>query len=246
MLRPGRHTGHAVGSTARRARVIGHGTLATLLSAVWLAVGAPQTGAQAPIPPPQIKVSIQYAGRGKQSTIREFASATPTVVGLVLVNGQPPASTTVQVYEFVPGVGLRLVGTPQTDARGHFSLRLPPGGARIIGAVVQTAVSNKLYEEQRVPVLLRARPRHVRAGGKLHFSGQISGVHTRLLVVLQVDTGRRFRTFELAHGNATGAFTAVFRFSRIRAHYRFRAFVPQQNGFGYAHSASNTVKVRVS
>ena len=89
---------------------------------------------------------------------------------------------------------------------------------------------------------MRAKPRAVRRGQRVRFSGRLRGGPARRarLVVVQAHDGGRWRTFRTARTGRRGRWVTGYRFSSGAAarRYRFRAVVPRQAGYPYVRGTS--------
>jgi len=205
------------------------------------ALGAPNPAAATPI------LRIHFAGQ-HANKIAKPPTARPLILGRLTLRGHGLKTVAVDVYQAIPGHPVQLLASVKTNNRGRFSLRLPTGAPRTIAALYAGMRSNLLYQAQTVPVTLTVHPHLVRPGRAIHFSGSVPALRggTGFVIALQVRRSGKFQTFEVSHTDSHGAFGGAYHFAAGPATYRFRAFVTSQNAFGYAPSASNTVRVHVT
>jgi hypothetical protein len=150
------------------------------------------------------------------------------------------AATRVRGQEWVPR------GQVQTDAKGHFVVRLPKGPTREV-RLSYTNSAPTLVLNVAAPVRLRTNRRATRNGRTIAFNGQISEAGSSLTrVTLQAWANGKwmpFRTVQLRNGrfSARYRFSGTFRTQR----YRFRAVVANDPNFVFASGHSSTVTVVV-
>src|SRR5205807_3271178 len=129
----------------------------------------------------------------------------------------------------------------RTGDDGTWSVRMPPGPARMVRVVYRYVVNDPEYVahvdfEQRVGagVVLEATHR-LHNGQTIHFHGHLLGGYvppTGKLVELQVLIGRRWQDFKGVRSAPDGTFQARRRLTRTTGHvvYAFRAAVRREPG----------------
>jgi hypothetical protein len=168
------------------------------------------------------------------------------IQGVLEQGGHGVPGATVMIDVAPAGGAPAAVGTAVTDKHGDFKFLLPAGGPRTVAVVLGSTVSNGLTVEQGTHIGLKVSPDRVRPGGRVTFTGQIVGVSgPAVLVQLQVRKGAAYQTFLVVRSQPDGSFRGGFRFSSVKARYRFRALVVAQTGFAFARSTSNLVAVTV-
>ena len=152
------------------------------------------------------------------------------------------------------GAPITLAATAITRPSGEFALELPAGPSREV--FVHYARANRVIARHGLLLRSIARPRlGVRpAAGlanhdRLHFSGKLPGPACADRVVkVQARIGRRrWQVFRTGRADADCRFAARYklRATRDARNYRFRALVPQQQGYPYEPGHSRPVKVEV-
>jgi hypothetical protein len=144
--------------------------------------------------------------------------------------------------------------TATTAADGSYALRLAPGPSRevfvhyVVGDSVIARHGLELTSAARPA--LSVRPTHgVRNHDRLYFSGQLPGPACADRVVkVQAKLGKaRWQVFRTDRADASCRFSARYKLhatDRARR-YRFRALVPQAEGYPYERGNSRTVKVKI-
>lgn len=219
-------------------------------------LGYIRTTEQGAAPPPSCSPSSArvQAGLGRATARTIRYGGTATLSGTALdPSGAPAGGATVLILE---GTGwLGEVGRVTAGADGRFSFRLPAGVNRTFRAAfrasagdVALACSNTVALRTRAGVTLKARPRALRFGRTVRFSGKLQGAQAGgKLVVLQAYENRRWRTFKTARTRASGTFSARYRFIRanVSRTVRFRALVRKQARLPYQAGTSKVAKVRI-
>ena len=101
-------------------------------------------------------------------------------------------------------------------------------------------------------VRLSVRPRHVRNGQAIRFTGSLisrPAPPRGKLIEMQVRVGRTWKTFATVRARGPrGVFRFRYRFLRtyVPIVYRFRALSRVEDAYPYASGASRVVKVRVN
>jgi hypothetical protein len=96
----------------------------------------------------------------------------------------------------------------------------------------------------------RVRPRNLRNGHAITFSGRLRGLPpppSGKLVELQVRFPTGWQTFKTIRTDGEGRWSTRYRFSRTRGsvRYRFRARLPREGGYPFDTGVSSSVIVRV-
>ena len=208
-------------------------------------------------------LSARLAAAGKAgSALRVGPGARTRVEGrLVTRSGQPLADREVEVIQD-PAIGTRRISkTVTTDRAGRFrsglfsrvshSVSVRFGGTpRLLGSF-----SGPFDLRVRAKVLFRARPRRLRTGDLVTFTGRVlPGPAARrargnLVKVEYFErSARRWRPVQVTRVRAGGQFRTDYRFRYVTgmARIRFRAELVAARGFPYATTASKPVTVRVS
>lgn len=201
-------------------------------------------------------------GRKSGSALRVASGARTRVEGrLVTRSGQPLAGREIEVVQ-IPAIGSRrLSRTVTTDPSGRFRSGLASRASRSVS--VRFAGTPRLIGSSsgpfdlrvRAKVLFRARPRQLRTGELVTFSGRVlPGPAARrargsLVKVeyLERSTGK-WRPVQVTRVRAGGRFRSGYRFRYVTgtARIRFRAELLAARGFPWATTASRPVTVRVS
>jgi hypothetical protein len=221
-------------------------------------LGYLRTAEQGAAPPPACAPSAARIAIGLGSRVARTIrfGGTATLLGQALgPDGNAAAGATLLILE---GTGaLTEVARVAAGPDGRFSYRLPPGTSRTFRVAyrasasdVALACSNTVALRVRAGVTLRARPRSVRYGRTVRFSGRVQGgalPPRGKLVVLQAYERGRWRTFKTVRTRPSGTFTARYRFVRanVTRTFRFRAVARREARFPYELGSSRTTKVRV-
>ena len=147
-----------------------------------------------------------------------------------------------------------VAATATSGADGGYALELPPGPSREVFvhyvAGDRVVARHGLELDSIARPSLTVRPRHgVRRGRRLHFDGALPGTSCADRVVkVQARIGkRRWQVFRTDRADASCRFTARYRLRATEGAqvYRFRALVPEQDGYPYLRGHSPTAKVAV-
>ena len=191
-----------------------------------------------------------------QVRLRHDRRSHPGVTGkLTGDGGLPLANATVCIAQTprVAGAAEHVVATPETDGDGRFDARLPGRPSREVRVAFwpdEDRVAER-YLRVRVPARprLRVRPKGaLRNGQRAHFRAALPGpVADHRRVSLRVRSGGRWLRVRDGHTNGRGRWQTRYRFRATteRRTYRFRVFVPHQEGYPYAAGRSQVRKVRV-
>jgi hypothetical protein len=152
----------------------------------------------------------------------------------------------------------RVAARGVTAADGSYRLRVPGGpsrrlrvGYRVRSTDPLLACSRALRLFTPARLTLRAKPRAVRAGGRVRLSGRLLGGRVPArgkTVELQAFERGRWRTFETARARRGRRFVARYRFSASAAgrSFRMRARVRPDASYPFSTGHSRSVRVRVS
>lgn len=202
------------------------------------------------------------AGRRSGSALRVSPGSRTRVEGrLVTRSGRPLADREVEVFE-IPAIGRRrLARKVITDRSGRFRSGLASRASRSIsvrfsGTPRLLGSSSGPFDLRvRAKLLFRARPRQLRTGEPVTFSGRVlPGPAARrargsLVKVEYLERStRRWRPVQVTRVRADGRFRTGYRFRYVTglARIRFRAELLAARGFPWATTASKPVTVRVS
>jgi hypothetical protein len=161
---------------------------------------------------------------------------------------------TVCALSRVNGGPITVDATATTAADGSYALRLTPGPSRevfvhyVSGDTV--VARHGLALASAVRPSLTVHPTHgVRNHDRLQFAGRLPGpACTDRLVKVQAKLGKkRWQVFRTDRTDGDCRFTARYklRATKHARRYRFRALVPQAEGYPYLRGNSRTVKVKV-
>jgi hypothetical protein len=208
-----------------------------------LALGAAPYAAASSSTQPALRIA--FAGTHTDAIIAP-PMARPLVRGR-LSGVQQPAGAQVTLIEQTRSGHPQIVRVASANARGTFSVRLPPARTRSVFAVYGSLTSNALTEREAVWVQLRVDRHAIRAAHSVRFRGSLPNAQgIRLLVALQVKRSHGYETFDILRSNTRGEFGGRFPLTIRGAHYHFRAYVPRQVGLALEPGASGSVEVTVT
>ncbi|MGH2975283.1 MAG: hypothetical protein ACRDLL_10510 [Solirubrobacterales bacterium] len=147
--------------------------------------------------------------------------------------------------------GRAFLGIALTNASGEWRFPISAGPSRQLEARYrpdQRELSAEATLHTRVRPTFAVARDMVRNGGYAHFSGQIPGPHNdRVVIVLQVKSGKGWRAFRRYRTRADGRFTVRYRFTRTTTptSYVMRAQVREQVGYPYLQGNSRSLPLRV-
>jgi hypothetical protein len=143
----------------------------------------------------------------------------------------------------------------RTGADGRFEYATTADSSRtlrFLHAATPTALPADAEVTITVPAstTARVRPRNVRNGHAVTFSGRLRGLPpppSGKLVELQVRFRTGWQTFRTIRTHTNGRWSARYRFARTRGvvRYRFRARLPREAGYPFDTGVSKSVSVRV-
>ena len=208
------------------------------------------------------KLSAWFAGRSHRRTSTTVRyGGTATIRGrLETADGAaiPNAVLDVGATHLRTGATQRSAGTVTTDPEGRFAYRPVAGPARrfVFGyrafsldeGFSATAPTRLVV---RPKIALNVRPRRVRNGERVTFSGRLVGGPGRenaTVTLYALTRGARARIpVESMRTNSHGRFRLQYRFRTVtgRARFRFNARIQRQAGYPYASGASSAVSVIV-
>ncbi|MDP9145560.1 MAG: hypothetical protein M3N43_12845, partial [Actinomycetota bacterium] len=150
----------------------------------------------------------------------EFGGSSRIVGQLENRDGQPVAGAAVQVFSSSSTVPEQQVGTVQTNGEGRFSYAAPATASRTY-RLVYGGTPLMLPAQSQVTVLvkagstIRARPRSLRNGRAVRFSGRLLSLPAPAagkLVELQVVLSGSWQTFRTTRTDAHGTWRVRYRF----------------------------------
>ena len=173
--------------------------------------------------------------------------------------GGVPAGTSILVNSQVdrPGAPAKFGRTPLTvDATGRFAYRVPTGPSRTLRFALRVpgsltyACSAPVKVNVKASVTLKSSPRTIRSGGRVRFTGKLSGGYVPKggkVIELQAHERGRWRSITTLRTNAHGAFSYRYRFSFRAAGTTFpvRVRVRHEGTYPFALGYSKSVRVRV-
>jgi hypothetical protein len=169
--------------------------------------------------------------------------------------GQALPNAEIQVYSRSFAAPEQLVGVVRTDSRGRYNFVARASSTRTL-RFVYPGTALLLPAESEVALLVTAastihvRPRSLRNGGSVRFSGRLRSLPTPAagkLIELQVVLSGRWQTFRTTRTSPDGAWTVGYRFRRScgLTQYRFRARLPAEAAYPFATGRTRPVAVRV-
>ncbi len=202
-----------------------------------------------------VTLSAQFAGSQDEKITVPFEHSAEVVGALANGSGEAITGATICVQTQTLGSpqGLAPVATATTDARGHFSYKVPPGPNRtvLVGYrhdTFQLARSVRYYAHAKPTI--RITPSKTRLGGRVRISGKVPGPTAGGRgVVLQASAlhSNVWFQFDRATTNQHGVFSSHYRFDETRrtTTYRIRAEVFKQRGYPWAAGVSRPARVEV-
>jgi hypothetical protein len=154
----------------------------------------------------------------------------------------------------VAGAPIVVGATATTAADGSFALALPPGPSREV--FLHYVVGDSVIAQHGLALTSSVRPRltvhpshGVRNHDRLSFAGRLPGpACVDRLVKVQAKLGKaRWQVFRTDRTDTDCRFAARYKLHATDSarRYRFRALVPQAEGYPYARGDSQTVKVKI-
>ncbi|HEY2638018.1 MAG TPA: hypothetical protein VGI54_11550, partial [Solirubrobacteraceae bacterium] len=185
--------------------------------------------------------------------------ARPFITGrLRQPDGQAIRNASIQVLSRPArdGSRLRVVGHARSNQLGQFRYRVKSGSSRRFRVAyraydLDSTASTKadLKLDVHAGVTLTIRPRAVRNGRSITFTGRLRGGPGQggTLITLQ-ETRPRPLTFLTVHADRHGRFRASYRFryTTRRSLFAFRALVQRQPGYPYLDGRSRALNVLVT
>jgi len=182
------------------------------------------------------------------------AGQRPAVAGYLMLGRKPVRGAMVRAVSRSRGERhFSPAGYARTTRRGHFRLRLRAGTSRKV-RLAYCAPGGGAVKDLRIKVTasssLRANRRSVSNGQKVMFRGRLTGrpvPRVGKLVEVQAFFRSHWRTISTTRTTRTGLWHFAYRFggTRGRVRYRFRAFIPAENGYPYEPGASSPASVVV-
>ncbi|HUA75609.1 MAG TPA: carboxypeptidase-like regulatory domain-containing protein [Solirubrobacteraceae bacterium] len=216
--------------------------------------GAPN-GANASSP---ADLSVRWRGTAKASAVGGFGHARALTGRLTAPGGAPIAGASIEVRATPAYSGARPVAmpSPHTDARGGFTLSVPPGTSsrtlrfayRAHVGDAQPAATRALRLRTPASVALGVYPHGASAGSSIHFRGRLRGGPIprdgKSLVLEAHSPGSGWLQFKVIRTDRRGRFHASYRFKFPGpADYSFRVRCEAESDFPFAAGYSNAVGV---
>jgi hypothetical protein len=200
-------------------------------------------------------LSAHFAENKQDNLTVRYGAAVDVAGTLTDEGGNPVDRATVCLKLTTEGTAQSMtpIGTATTDSQGHFVYAVPPGPNRQL-LIGYRRDSFELTQslDYRVHVLptLKAGPKKLRNGERVHLSGSLPGpsaAHRVVVLQANVPGGKRWITFRKATTGPLGRFKADYHFTSTtrKITYRFRALAPQQAGYPWIQGVSKAVKVTV-
>lgn len=143
------------------------------------------------------------------------------------------------------------LGAAMTGPDGGYRFALAAGPSREITTIYrpdQRQVEARATIQTRVTPTLALRKKVARNGHFATFSGDIPGPHNdKVVVVLQVKSGKGWRAFRRYRTRSNGHFQARYRFAKTHSPttYVMRAQVRETTGYPYLQGSSRAIPLRV-
>jgi hypothetical protein len=175
---------------------------------------------------------------------------------LVNASGHPLAGATVHVYSKPPDGEEQLEGTVTTGPDGHFVYEVEARSSRGFRfAYDGTATILPAGDEAELQVATTStfavKPNHVLNGESVWFSGRVRGrplpAEGKLVELQWLDPNGEWQTFRTIKTTDKGTWKYHYPFDNTCGEvvFRFRAFVPGEEGFPLEPGFSHEVKVKV-
>jgi hypothetical protein len=200
------------------------------------------------------RVRAHLRGLGQSGTIRQGERA--IVDGRLLDDdgaGVAGAEVCVATRAKLAGATERVVATPRTGPDGRFSVRLGAGASREVRVAhwpdEVTVTERYLQLTVQARPGLRLRPRRtLHNGERLRFAVRLHGpAAAGRRVHLKARGGGRWFHVRSGRTNSSGLLRTRYRFRATTGErtYRFRAFVPRQEGYPFAGGRSAVRRAHV-
>jgi len=202
-------------------------------------------------------LTASFAGSNKGEITVPFNHSAKVRGSLTNASGDAISGATVCVQAQTLGVKLPLVPvtTTTTDARGHFTYKVPAGPGRRIGLGYRR---DSFQIDQQLRFRARARPTirlstdQIAAGGRVKISGRVPGPNAGgcgLIFEAAALHSNEWFEFERATTNRRGVYhlSYVFDATTKNTVYKIRAVTQQQGGYPWqsGHSVPAIVRVYV-
>ena len=191
---------------------------------------------------------------GTRATIRSDRSA--RIAGRLTAAGSPVTNAIVCALTRtrLSGQPVTLTATARTDAEGSYTVELPAGASREV--FVHQAWGDRVLTRHGLQLDSEARPtlevlprRTARNRKRLRFTGVLPGpaCANRVVKVQALVGKRRWQVFRTDRADGECRFVARYRLraTHRRRVYRFRAYVPAQEGYPYLPGHSGVERKRV-
>lgn len=203
------------------------------------------------------KLTAHFAGRKGRSLTSRLGRKARMVGRLTDENGRAIAGATLRILGRDQRLGAREadLGGAKTRANGTWGFTLGRSPARKLRIGYHSHVYDVAYAATapltlnvRAAASLRARPRVVRRGARVSFSGRLFGrpiPRGGKLVDLQAYEAGRWRLLDTIRSRASGRYSYRYRFVRAAKTFRFRLRIRRDQSYPYSLGYSPTVRVRV-
>ena len=203
------------------------------------------------------KLTAHFAGRKGRSRTTRLGRKVRIVGRLTDENGRAIAGATLRILGRDQRLGAREadLGGAKTRANGSWGFTLGRMPARKLRIGYHSHIYDVAYAATapltlnvRASGSLRARPRVVRRGSRVSFSGRLFGrpiPRGGKLVDLQAFEAGRWRQVDTIRTRASGRYSYRYRFVRAAKTFRFRLRIRRDQSYPYSLGYSPTVRVRV-
>lgn len=203
------------------------------------------------------KLTARFAGRRGRSRTTRLGRKVRIVGRLTDENGRAIAGATLQILGRDQRLGAREAtrGVATTRANGSWGFTLGRMPARKLRIGYHSHVYDIAYAATapltlnvRASGSLRARPRVVRRGSRVSFSGRLFGrpiPRGGKLVDLQAYESGRWRQVDTIRTRASGRYSYRYRFVRAAKTFRFRLRIRRDQSYPYSLGYSPIARVRV-
>jgi hypothetical protein len=191
-------------------------------------------------------------GEGNEDSIVLAQGSATTFGGSLRGPGGPVSGAAVCVFStVVTDPGREFLGMAMSGQGGEYRFPVSPGPSRQLRAMYRgdhREIEAQATVQTRVKPTFKVQRRVVRNKHAAVFSGEIPGPHNdRVVVVLQVKSGKGWRAFRRYRTRANGRYRVRYRFTQTRTPtlYKMRAQVRETTGYPYLQGNSAPLKLRV-
>jgi hypothetical protein len=191
-------------------------------------------------------------GEGGEGSIVLAQGKGTTLGGALRGPGGPVSGAALCVFSAViTDTDREFLGVAMSGPGGEYRFPIPAGPSRQLVAMYRgdhREIEAKATALTRVRPTFKVQKRLVRNKHAAVFSGQIPGPHNdRVVVVLQVRSGKGWRAFRRYRTRADGRYKVRYRFTQTRTPtlYKMRAQVRETTGYPYLQGNSAPLKLRV-